>query len=305
MSNREKAIVAVLLVGLSWSLSPLAMKYLTRHLDLYTQNFIRFAAASAVLWAICLVRRRRQVLAGWRTLGRLLPAAAAAFAHQVCFVQALYTPDLYPGLAYLVGRSTVLFTAVLSYLFFADERSIIRDWRFGLGVLLSLVGVLGFLPRGGASVAEGGVGLGVLLILASAISWAVYAILIKHVVREGSALVSYTYVCSLMTLAFTVLSFGWGEPARLIPHGAEGVWVLVIAIGSGALSVGVAHALYYYSIRGLGPAVCTTVMLVNTFVPLALSALLFGERLALVHLIFGLVLLIGCAVTLQARPRRA
>lgn len=309
MSTREhrRAIVFILLATVFWSFPALAVKFLTRYSDLYAQNVVRFASASVLLWGVCLVRARREALSGLPMLLRVFPATIASFAYQYCYVRALYVPALLPGLAYLVAKLWVPFTAFLSFALFADERSLIRDWRFLTGVVLSLAGVIGLLPgnvgaEAWARTAGGTLGLGLLLIVASSVFWSLYTVFVKLLVRRGSPLVAFTYVCSLITLAFLLLAVLTGESRFHVPAGAEGVAVCVVAIGSGALCIGAAQVLYYYSIRTLGTVVCSTVLLSATFLAPLLSVLLFGERLGLRQAVAGLVLIAGCALTVQAQP---
>ena len=77
-----------------------------------------------------------------------------------------------------------------------------------------------------------------------------------------------------------------------------------MAVGSGALCVGAAHVCYYYGIRTLGTAVCATVLLANAFVAPLLSMQWFNERFTAVHVVAGVVLVIGSAFTIHARPRK-
>ena len=307
-SERRKGIASILLATLFWSFPTLAIEFLTKYTDIYTQNFIRFLSATVFLWAVCLVRSRREVLAGARILLRVLPAVGALFAYQYLHVRALYLQELFPGLDCLVIKSSVLFTAVLSFIFFADERSVIRDWRFIVGISLSLLGLVGFLS--GRIIADiqrvagsaDALTWGILLVLVSAFFWSLYAVLVKLLVRRGSLLVSYTYVCTLMTVAFGVLTFTSGNPGDLIPGGGFGGWPLAVAVGSGVVCVGAAHLFYYRGIRSLGTTVCSTVLLSTVFLTPLLSVFFFGERLSPWHALSGGVLVAGAAFTLQARP---
>jgi drug/metabolite transporter (DMT)-like permease len=141
-----------------------------------------------------------------------------------------------------------------------------------------------------------------LLILTAAFFWSLYTILVKRVVRRGSPLVAYTYVCTLMTLAFAVLSCAQGTRRLDVPAGGMGAWVWTVAVASGALCVGAAHVLYYHAIRTLGTMVCGMVNLANTFLPPLLSVFLFDERLSPWSLASGGLLVAGAAFTLRAEP---
>jgi len=293
-----------------WSFPTLAVKFLTGYMDIYTQNVIRFTSASVFLWVMCLIRHPRELLSSAPMLLRVLPAVAATFCYQYLYCTALYVPGLMPGLTFLVVRSTVLFTALLSCIFFADERSTVRDRRFLIGITLSAIGVLGLLPVGtapeGARAAQsaGEVSVALLLVIAAAFCWSCYTILIKLLVRRGSPLVTYTYVCTLMTIAFAALMATNSDTWMDVPTGWKGAWVWAVGIGSGMLCVGAAHVCYYYGIRTLGAAVCATVLLGNAFITPLLSAIWFDEQLGPIHIAAGAVLVIGSAITIQARPKK-
>jgi len=304
--SRGAGIACVLLAALAWAFPSMAIKYLTQFTDLYTQNFYRFLSACAVLWAVCLVRFRRETVQEFGVLLRLAPATLACFAYQYVWVRALYMPRLMPGLAYLITHSTVIFNVVLSVLCFADERSVVRDRRFLLGLTLALAGMLGFLPGGGAESGAEASGpalvWGVMLVMLGSFFWALYTILIKLLVRRGSPLVAYTYLCTAMLAAFAGLTAVHGDFGALLPSAEIGWAPLVVAVASGAACVGAAHVLYYYAIRTLGTTVCGTTLLASSFLTPLLSAWWFGETFRLLHIIAATVLIAGGMLTLQARP---
>jgi drug/metabolite transporter (DMT)-like permease len=307
-AERTRAVGFLLLALLFWAFPSLAIKLLTRYMDIYTQNLIRFTAATALLWAVCLVRFRRELraqAAGW---WRILPAAAVVFLYQMLYCEGLYVPALQPGLAFLAVRSTVLWTAVLSCVFFADERRTVRDPRFLAGISLSVLGVAGLVwagppPESGeAAGAAGSVRLGLLLILGSAFCWSLYTVLVKGLVRRDCPVVTYTFICTLLTAAFAGLTLCRDDTWWAVPGGWTGAGVWAAAIASGALCVGAAHALYYYGIRTLGANVCATVLLANAFIAPVLSMRWFGERFTVWHVVAGAVLIAGSAFTLQTQP---
>jgi drug/metabolite transporter (DMT)-like permease len=309
-AQKRRAIAFILGATLLWSIPSLAIKYLTTYMDLFTQNLVRFVAASAFLWIVCLAKIPRQVLAP-SVLLRVLPAFAAVMIYQYVYTRAFYMRDLMPGLAYMLVKSTVFITAVLSCIFFADERRVVRDRRFLMGAGFSVLGLAGFAVAGmtgsaPAPQAPGAPGgtlmIGLLLILTSAFFWSLYTVPVKRLVRHGSPLVAYTYVCTLMTLVFAAMTLAEGKPHLEVPPGGKGVWMWTVAIASGALCVGAAHVMYYYAIRTLGATVCGTVSLSNTFLPPVLSLFIFGERLNPWGLAAGACLVAGAALTLRAEP---
>jgi drug/metabolite transporter (DMT)-like permease len=301
--SRAAGIVFILLAALAWSFPALAIKHLTKFTDIYTQNFYRFASACAVLWIICLVRFRRETREELGILLRLLPAAVICFAYQICWVKALYIKDFMPGLAYLITKCTVIFNVLLSVAFFADERSIVRDKRFIIGLALALIGMAGFLPAGqGDGATTTPIFWGVLLVMLGSFFWALYTVLIKLLVRRGSPIVAYTYLCTAMLIAFTGLTAAFGDFGALLPNAEIGWWPLLIAIASGAICVGGAHVLYYYGIRVLGTTVCGTTLLASSFLTPLFSFWWFDETFQLLHILAAAVLIVGGMIALHARP---
>ncbi len=305
--SRRMGVVNILATMVMWGFAAIAIEFLTRYLDLWTQNFARIASAAVFLWAVCLIRSGREFLAQVpRLLVRTAPAFLAFFIYQYLYVRALYMQNVLPGLAYMLLQASVFFTVLLSCILFADERAVVRDRRFQIGAFLSVIGLGGFVVVGLRS-DPGGVGgtpliVGVLILLSSCIFWALYTVLIKLLVRRGSPLATYTCVCTMMALAFGVLTFTVGEPADLIPRGTIGIWVLLVAFGSGILFVGAAHVTYFHAIRALGATVSGTVLLAGTFLTPVLSVIIFGEVLSVWSILSGIILITGSAYALQARP---
>jgi drug/metabolite transporter (DMT)-like permease len=309
--TRREGILALIGATVLWSFPALAIEFLTGHLDIYTQNAVRIGCAAAFLWGVCLVRSRREALAAARLLPRVLPAFFALLAYQYLYVRALYLEDVLPGLAYMLLKSTVFFTAAMSCVLFADERALWRSGRFRIGATLSVLGVGGFIAIGARVPGNGGSGgggpgllIGVGVLLAAAVFWSLYTVLIKLLVRRGSALVSYTYVCTLLAVAFAALAAANGRPGELIPRDATGWGVLAVAVVSGVACVGLAHVCYYVAIRSLGTTTSGMVMLSNTFLTPLLSMLWFGERITGWHVLAGGTLVAGSAFTLLARRGR-
>ena len=78
-------------------------------------------------------------------------------------------------MASCMGRDNMLFVVLFSFLFFKDERNIIKSKGFALGALLAVVGVMGVI-YGKNDVHLSGFGFGEKLALIGAVLWASYII---------------------------------------------------------------------------------------------------------------------------------
>src|SRR2546430_11713676 len=61
--------------------------------------------------------------------------------HQITQVMALFYMG--PAVYAIFTRASVIFTALLAFGFFPEERHVIRQWQFQLGTLLGLIGAFG------------------------------------------------------------------------------------------------------------------------------------------------------------------
>ena len=142
--------------------------------------------------------------------------------------------------------------------------------------------------------------MAVVLVLFSALMWATYGTTVKKLTPNIGSRVSF----GVISLYTTV----WLLPPALI-WGDLGLWlktpwqINLILILSGVLCIGISHPLYYFALKELGLSVCATMLLTTPLGALLLSHLLFGEVLTSGQIIFGLLLLVGGALTLLATGR--
>ncbi len=280
-----------------WSSPPIFQFWLARPFDPWTQNFYRYAAGLLAMAPFLLFKAARTFRAPTR--GDWLGCAAAAVpnaVHQVA--QTMSVVVLWPGIYALLGRMSVIMTAVLAVIMFADERWIARSVKFQLGIFLGLAGVAGLVwTPGGAPVA--GRSAGLWLALAAAAGWAVYGILVKKfTVRAGPAL-GFGMIGMFTTLLLLPFMIFLGNPSAVI-H--ADTWSNAVLFGSGVVSIGLGHWLYYVGIRELGAAPAQSALLLCPLGTMMLSAGLFGETFRAEQVAAGAVLLVGAFLALSARP---
>jgi len=278
-----------------WSATPIFQYWLARPFDAWTQNFYRYAAGFLTMVPFL-------VWMAWRSPRRLTPAewlgcAVAAVpnvVHQVAQTAAVVL--LLPGVYALLGRISVIFTAVLVVIFFADERWIARSVKFQLGTLLALAGVAGLVWSPGAGDLSTA---GLWLALFAATGWASYGILVKKFTARIGPTLGFGAVSFFTALLLLPLMLVYGDASALWRADA---WTNFVLFGSGVLAIGVGHWFYYVGIRELGAAPAQSALLLCPLGTMLLSAGLFGETFRFEQLLAGAVLLLGAFLALAARP---
>ncbi len=277
-----------------WSIGPIFIEQLTGYVDSWTQNALRYAVA-CLFWLPVLVyfkRRGRFDRRIWRLA--LLPTGANVA------MQSLWAATFYyigPAFATLLSKTSVLWVAAFSLLFFADERRLARSGRFWAGLTLSATGVFGVLYFKPDFAAAGAL-RGIAIALTSAIMWAAYALSVKTNLKDVDSRCGFAVISIYTTVALAIGAIGFGRPAQALSMGWSG-WVAVVISAITAIAMG--HVFFYAAIKRIGATLPSLVILAQPFVVFSLSSVVFHERLAPLQLVFGILLVAGAGLSVWAQ----
>lgn len=294
---RGRGVLALVMATVLWSVTGVFVKHFSLiGLDGDTQNLFRYLSSAVGLWVVALAWFGRESLRAWRQWHLFLLPTAINCIFQVVMVSSLYHKSIYPGLMSLLQQSSVIFSTVLAYILFHDERGTIRSWKYLVGSAVALGGVAGvILFREGA---RGDFGSGVLLILLSAFLWSCYTLAMKPVVRHTRPLIGFAMVATFTTLFFAVLTPIRSEPGTFFRVSLlDQFWVIL----SGVACISAAHSLYFRAVERLGVAICGSFLLVQPLFTNLLSAGILKEQLAGMQMVMGAVLLGGAFLVVRAR----
>ena len=283
-----------------WTVGPISIKYLSSYIDSWTQNLLRYSVG-CLFWLPFLainIKRKRIDSKLWRKA--LLPAAANVT------MQSLWAAGFYyvgPAFMALLAKSSVIWIAGFSLIFFADERGLVKSKRFWLGLMFSVIGVVGVIYYK-QDFAASGTMAGIVIALACAFMWAVYTLSVRIAFRDtdsrsGFSVISIYTVAGLLVLG---ISFGQlGQCVTMVPKG----WAVVVI--SAVIAIALGHVLYYTAMKRIGATIPSLVILAQPFSVLAISNVIFDESLNAIQLLFGVVLLAGSALSIWAQQhlRRA
>jgi drug/metabolite transporter (DMT)-like permease len=281
-----------------WSLGPIFITYLTGYLDSWTQNVLRYSVA-CVFWLPFLFFSIRTKQFDTKTWRRAIVPALANIIMQGLYAAAFYY--ISPAFVTLLSKTSVIWVAAFSLIFFAEERALVKIRRFWLGLLLSAVGVAGVMYFKEDFAVVGTI-TGVLIALAQAVMWAVYTVSVRIAFRETDSRSGFSVISIYTVAGLFVLSLKFGNPGDCVSIGAKQWGAIAI---SGVLSIAVAHVLYYAAMRRIGATIPAIVVLAQPFVVFAISRVVFGESLNGLQVFFGLVLLGGAALAIWAQQHLA
>lgn len=174
---------------------------------------------------------------------------------------------------------------------------LVRRERASRRRLVALVVALG----GVSLVLAGGIGgafdpLGIFLALAAAVSYAAYVLVSDRLLATTEPLVLATLLC-----AGAAVAFAFGGTATGSLHGVDpSVLLVVVAIAIAATVLPIAA--FLAGVRRIGPSRATILGTVEPPLTIALSALVFGERLGALQLA-GAGLVLSGVLILQLRRR--
>lgn len=243
-----------------------------------------------------LVRHRRVLLAGWRRF-LALGALGMGVCGAIVYIGLQDTSATNAGLIYATSPVLILAITALALKEPVTPRQV-------AGIALALAGVLVILTRGRLEALLGfAFNRGDLLVLAGAVAWAVYTVLLRR--SGGAPLPVVTQFAANALSGVLVLApfYAWetlgGRP--VVP-----TWETAVRIGGVALVASVlAFLAYQKTIALLGPSRAGTALYVSPVWVALLAWVLLGEGLELFHLAGVALIFPGVLLaTLPAAPKR-
>lgn len=293
---RWKAIAAGSLAVLFWGASFVWIKGALRELGPLALLTLRFAIGLGIVWILawrtspagCAIRRSEAApLAALGLLG--------VTAHQT-----LQTTGIRLASASAASWLSALAPALIVLLAWPMLGERIRA-RQAAGLLTAFLGAgLVSSSTSALPVAQGGSPWGALLVLGSAVLWALYSILGKALSARHPPIVmtawGMTFGWLPMAAAFLTVQ-GWRELAGV----SASTWLMVVLLG--VASTGLAYGLYFYALSSAEAALAAALQYLEPLVTLAMAAVLLREALTLGMLLGGALILGGVWIVDRTHAR--
>jgi len=278
--------VEVFFAVVVWGASFIATKVALAYASPITIVWLRFAMGVVIL-GVAVVLRRQFTLPNKNEWGyfALLGFLGITF-HQWLQSNALVTSEA-STTAWIVA-TTPVFMALLGWLVLKEG----LGWVTISGILLAFIGVLVVVSDGDiTSISIGEFGApGDVLILISAVNWAVFSTLSRRGLKS--------YPASLMM--FYVMSFGWvftsflfipSEGLSEIPRLTVNGWIAILFLG--IFCSGLAYIAWYDALQALSAAQTGVFLYIEPLVAVVVAFFVLGETITWASLSGGAVILIG------------
>lgn len=288
------ATIAVLTATLCWASIPLFLKSFVGSIDAWTANGFRYPLV-ALMWTIPLIFFMRQGrVPGWAFGAALIPTFFNVF-NQTFWGLAPYYVE--PGMIMFLGRTSLLFSIVIAFVVFPDERMLVHSWRFWVGLVLCVSGFVGMNVLGDVHTSPLTL-TGVLIVLGHALFASIYSISVRHFMRGIRPWVSFPIICNYTSVVMLILMVMWGNPADLFTLSEWG-WVMLVL--SAVLGVGIAHTCFYYAIENIGVSISAGCVLMMPFITSAGSYVLYGEQFSPGQWTSGILIFAGAGLLILAQ----
>lgn len=293
------ADLSMVAVALIWGLNMPIMKLALSRVDPYLFNAVRLAVSALVLWLVVRFGNRFTTPSdriGWSN-GKLVLMVVLfglfnGFAYQVLFLIGINKTTA--GNTALIMSAIPIWTSILGFFMIGERLN-----RMALvGLVAAMVGaaiVTASVPDGDA---RSGSLMGNLIVSAAAFSWALATVISRPIMRQVSptALALYAIVISL-PFHFLICYPTWGQMWLFF----QDRWLLGCLFYSGALSTGVAYALWNFGVQILGTSHAAIFQNLVPFIALIASWLLIEEIPLTLQIIGGLVIVAGVVIVRKNR----
>lgn len=287
--------VAFVSLSLIWGVSFLFIKLGVG--DMGPTGLVLVRSVSGAVTLVVLMTVMRKPIFGPRWKAWILPFAVMAVINAIFPWAAIAWGEerITSGLASILNATATLWTATLAFWIVPAERPAPLNY---LGVLIGIAGVaILVLPD---IVAHGlsGTALGILAVLAAALSYALAALFQRTRMRGMSVYEQSTG----QTIATALLAIPIAAPS--LPHFHFGLVSFLAVVALGVFGTGVAYLLFYYVMNSLGAVRATAVTLAVPVTAVFWGVVLLHERLT-VAIVVGMAVIFGGIVltNLRRTPR--
>ncbi len=279
-----------------WGGTFVATKFALRELTPASIVWLRFGIGVVILGAT-VVMRRQFALPKPSELGYLaLTGFIGVTFHQWLQATGLITAQA-TVTAWIVATIPI-FTAVLGWLFLKEKLGPIRI----VGIFIASIGVLLVVSKGNLlSLASGHFGTpGDILILISALNWAVFSILSRKGLATHPPARMMFYVMLFGWIFASIWLFGAGSGLKEIPSVTTQGWISILILG--IFGSGLAYIAWYDALKALPASQLGVFIYIEPLVTMLVAAMLLSEAITLASIFGGAITIFGiCLVNRQQK----
>ncbi len=260
--------------------------------DGYTTNLVRYPIATLVYLPFILSSSwRKQIGRFW--IVALLPTVVNVIG-QTFFAIAPYYMGA--GVMSFLVRVSVIWSLLLAFWLFPEERRLARSLLFWIGVAAATVGfLLMWLGKPSMPITVAGV----LIVFLCSVFWALYDVTVRYTMGRLHPLIVFGVIGNYTSVGLIAIC-PLGEPSSVLHLDT---FSLALLIASAYIGITIAHGLYYVALQRLGVAISAMGLLLTPFVSILGAAIFLHERFSGLQWLGGIGLTTGAMLALWSRYR--
>lgn len=286
----------LVLTAIFWGGTFVAGRIIALRAGPFSAACLRFVFAS--LFLVILTRRfegRLPRLERGQVLPAMLLGMTGVFAYNVLFFYGLKTVTA--SRASLIIATNPVFISLCAALFFRER----LDGRRILGILLSVIGAAAVISRGAPwEIMRGSLGWGELAIFGCVLSWVVYSLIGKRIMKGLPPMAAVTYSCLIGATALTLPAYMEGITDQMGGYTLE-VWLAVMYLALFGSALG--FSWYYQGIRAIGPSRAGVFINLVPVSAVFLAWLLLHETIHLALIVGAILVTAGVYLTNSGNRR--
>ena len=286
MQQRTKAHLALLFTNIFFAINYTAVKQLINHglIKPFGLNLLRVGISAILLWALFLFSAAKNKIQT-KDLGRFFLCALTGIAiNQLLFLKGL-------SLTYSIHASLLMLTTPILITFiaawFLKER--LNNYKIA-GLLMGIIGAVVLITARDVTGNGSQILLGDMLVILNAISYTIYFILVKPLMKEYEPI---TVIRMIFTIGFIlILPFCWNEFREISwkDYSTSSYLLLALIIFGGTF---LAYIFNVYGIKILGASMAGTYIYSQPVFAATIAIIFLGETLSWYKIIAAVFIFAG------------
>lgn len=288
MSNRTKALLAIVTASILWGTAGVSAKLLVQVLNPFVAAFYRFLIASLCILPFFLRAKKPR---GY--LRHLLPMSLLSAANIVLFYLGIKTTTA--NATTLLYAGTPLATALFAKILIKED---VTRKKF-IGVFIGLIGVvlIVLLPVLEKQSRLTGDLRGNVLIIFAVLSWTLYTVGSRHYSSSKTYTPLLMTAMNFFTTCIVALLFGLATRQQFFPPSMFTLQYLTMLFYAGIFITLITYGLFQWAIQYLSATTASLKNYLEPVVGVSLNSLLLGEQITAGFILGSILVITGVTIT--------